>query len=299
LKINELDPEAGSADQLEAIRQNQGDEGPQAPDVIDIGLGYTGEAQSDGLITPYKVSSWDSIPDPVKDPAGSWWGNYFGVLTFVVNPDAVENIPQDWDDLLKPEYKGKVAMGGEVTKSNQAVMTVMAAGLSRTNGEIETAPEAGLQFWKEMKASGNLLPVIGNQDTLASGETPIVILWDYLALADRDLLAGNPNLEIVVPETGVLAGPYANAISAYAPHPNAARLWSEFIMSDEGQLLFLEGYAHPIRFFDMLERGVIPQDILDRFPPADAYKQAVFLTPEEMIAAKDYIVKNWVQVVGD
>jgi putative spermidine/putrescine transport system substrate-binding protein len=124
-----------------------------------------------------------------------------------------------------------------------------------------------------------------------------VIEWDYLALANRDALAGNPDIEIVVPKTGVVAGPYAGGISAFAPHPYAARLWWEFVMSDEGQNLYLKGYAHPIRFNDMVARGVVPQEMLDKLPPAESYEVAVFPTVEELTASNKIITENWRRVV--
>jgi putative spermidine/putrescine transport system substrate-binding protein len=295
IEINELNPDAGSADELEAIRANKDSKGPQAPDVIDIGVGHTATAMADGLVAPYKNSNWDTIP--MKDEAGHWWAEYYGVLAFeVVKPD-VANTPQDWEDLLKPEYKGQVAMAGDVLKSNQAVQTVMAAGLSRTGGDILKAPEAGLQFWKEMNDSGNFIPVIADQGRIAARETLIVMEWDYLALANRDTLAGNPELDIVVPKTGVLAGPYAGGISAYAPHPFAARLWWEFVMGDEGQNLYLKGYAHPSRFNDMVKRGVVPQAMLDKLPPAENYANATFLTVEQLQVSNKYITDNWRKVV--
>jgi putative spermidine/putrescine transport system substrate-binding protein len=295
MKVNELNPDAGSADELEAIKANKDSKGPQAPDVIDVGIGYTDQAKTDGLLAKYKNSNWATIP--LSDPDGYWWAEYYGVLVFEVSKPAIENTPQDWEDLLKPEYKGKVAMAGDVLKSNQSVMTVMASGLSRSGGDIDKAPEAGLQYWKELNDAGNFIPVIADQGKIAQGETPIVMEWDYLALANRDALAGNPDLEIVVPKTGVLGGPYCGGISAYAPHPAAARLWWEFVMSDEGQLLYLKGYAHPIRFVDMVKRGVVPQAMLDKLPPAAAYENAVFLTVEQQNTAKKYITENWRKVV--
>ena len=54
------------------------------------------------------------------------------------------------------------------------------------------------------------------------------------------------------------AGVYVQAISAYAPHPNAAKLWMEYLYSDEGQLGWLKGYCHPIRFNDLVARGHDP-----------------------------------------
>ena len=295
LKINELDPNAGSADELAAIEANKESKGPQAPDTIDIGVGHTANAMAKGLLAKYKVSTWDTIE--MKDPDGYWWAEYYGALAFEVSKPAIENSPQDWEDLLKPEYKGKVAMAGDVLKSNQSVMTVYAAGLSRAGGDKTKAAEMGLQFWKEVNDAGNFIPVIADQGTIAQGETPIVMEWDYLALANRDSLAGNPETEIIIPKTGVIAGPYAGGISAYAPHPYAARLWWEFIMSDEGQLIYLKGYAHPIRFNDMAKRGVVPADLAAKLPPAEAYANAVFLSVEELQAATTYITENWRSVV--
>jgi len=293
--FNELNPDAGSADELEAIRANKNSKGPQAPDCIDIGIGYTKTAKEEGLLAKYKVATWDTIP--IKDPDGYWFAEYYGVLTFEVIKDPSIPVPQDWPDLLKPEYKGKVAMAGDVLKSNESVMTVFASGLSRANGDIKAAPQAGLEFWKEMNEKGNFIPVIADQGRIAAGETPVTVEWDYLALGNRDALNGNPDLEVVVPKTGVVASPYSGGISAYAPHPYAARLWWEFVMSDEGQNMLLKGYAHPIRFNDMVKRGVVPQEMLDKLPPAEAYEKAVFPTVEELDEIKAYITENWRKVV--
>src|SRR5471030_2250726 len=62
LKVNELNPDAGSGDEVEAIKANKGNTGPQAPDVIDVGLSFGPTAQAAGLLQPYKVSTWASIP---------------------------------------------------------------------------------------------------------------------------------------------------------------------------------------------------------------------------------------------
>lgn len=297
LEINELDPNAGSGDELEAIRANKDNAGPQAPDVIDVGFAFGPQAKDEGLTQPYKVSTWASIPQDLKDPDGHWYGDYYGVLAFEVNTDVVTNVPQDWADLLKPEYKGQVALAGDPRTSNQAIQSVYAAGLSRT-GDLATAGEAGLQFFAELNQAGNFVPVIGNTGTLASGETPILIQWDYLALSSRDTLAGNPPVEAVVPQSGILGGVYVQGISAYAPHPEAAKLWMEYLYSDEGQLVWLSGYGHPIRYNDMVNRGVIPADLAAQLPPAELYARAVFPTLAQLEVAKTVITENWDSVVN-
>lgn len=298
LTVNELNPDAGSADELEAIRANKDNKGPQAPDVIDVGFSFGPQAKSEGLLLPYKVSTWDTIPENVKDADGYWYGDYYGVLSFAVNKDLVEDNPLDWPDLLKPEFANSVALAGDPRASNQAILGVYAAGLSGGGAAGEEAGAKGLEFFAEMNKAGNFVPVIGKSGTLAQGATPVVIWWDYNALSGRDALAGNPPMDVVIPASGVVAGVYVQAISAFAPHPNAAKLWMEHLYSDEGQLGWLKGYCHPIRFLDLAERGVIPQELLDALPPPEAYEAAVFPTIEEQEAMKTVVTEGWDKVVG-
>ncbi len=298
IEVTELNPDAGSADELEAVRANKGNTGPQAPDVLDVGLSFGPAAQSEGLLQPYKVSTWDTIPDDAKEADGHWYGDYYGVMAFAVNTDLVENVPTSFADLLKPEYAGQVALAGDPRASNQAILGVMAAGMARGAEPGAASAEAGLAFFKELNEAGNFVPVIGKAGTLAQGTTPIVIAWDYNALAWRDSLAGNPPVEVVVPSDATLAGVYVQAISAYAPNPNAAKLWMEHLYSDEGQLGWLKGYCHPIRFNDLVARGVVPQELMDALPPADAYERAVFPTIDGVNANSEGVKAGWDSVVG-
>jgi putative spermidine/putrescine transport system substrate-binding protein len=298
LKVNELNPYAGSGDQIEAVKANKGNKGPQAPDVIDVGLSFGPSAKKEGLLQPYKVSTWDTIPREHKDPEGYWYGDYYGVLAFLVNTDIIKTPPRDWEDLRKTEYRHAVALPGDPRSSNQAIQSVFAAGLSMTRGDAASAAEAGLKFFAELSRTNNFVPAVGRVASLAQGATPIIIMWDYYALAIRDTLKGNPRIEVIVPKSGVLAGTYVQAISAYAPHPNAAKLWMEYLYSDEGQLGWLKGYCHPIRFQNLLDTGKVPADLLAKLPPADAYARALFPTIEQQDRAKQVITKHWDIVVG-
>lgn len=167
LDVNELNPDAGSGDEIEAIKANKGNKGPQAPDVIDVGLSFGPTAKADGLLMPYKVSTWDSIPDTAKDADGAWYGDYYGVLSFVVNTDIVKNVPKDWDDLKKPEYANSVAFAGDPRVSNQAVQAVYAAGIATGEKDATKAGEAGLKFFADVNKAGNFVPVIGKSASLA------------------------------------------------------------------------------------------------------------------------------------
>ncbi len=296
IEVNELNPDAGSIDEIEAIKANKDNKGPQNPDVIDVGYGFGPQLIEEKLTLPYKVSTWDTIPADSKDAEGNWYGDYYGVLAFEVNKDVVANVPQDWADLLKPEYKGQVALSGDPRASAQAQMSIYAAALA--NGGTLDNVEPGLEFFKELNAVGNFVPVIAKQATVSKGETPVIMSCDYNALADKNALAGNPEIEVVIPKTGVIAGVYIQAISAYAPHPNAAKLWMEFLYSDEGQLIWLKGGCHPIRYNDMAARGIIPEELSAALPPAEAYKAAVFPSIDQINNAKAVISEKWMSVVG-
>jgi putative spermidine/putrescine transport system substrate-binding protein len=298
LTVNELNPDGSSGQELQAIVANKDNKGPQAPDVIDVGLGFGPQAMEQKLITPYKVSTWNDIPDSAKDPDGNWYGDYYGVMAFEVNSDVVPNAPQDWSDLLKPDYKNDVALSGDPRQAAQAVQGVFAAGLSADNGDVAGAADAGLNFFAQLNKAGNFVPIIAKTGQVAKGETPISITWDYLSLADADTLKGNPKITTVVPKTGVVAGVYIQAISAYAPHPNAAKLWEEYLYSDEGQLTWLKGYCHPIRFNALAQANKIPADLMAKMPPAENYAKAVFPTLDQQTAYKTAITTKWDSVVG-
>jgi putative spermidine/putrescine transport system substrate-binding protein len=296
LTLNELNPDAGSADELTAIEANKDNPGPQAPDVIDVGLSFGPEAKEKGLIRAYKVPTWDTIPDAAKDADGFWYGDYYGVLAFEVNTGVVDKVPADWGDLTAADYKNQVALAGDPRASNQAIQTVYASALAN-GGSLDDA-QPGLDFWKKVVDAGNFVPTIANAGTIAQGETPITVRWTYNALANRDEAAaagGDAQIEVVVPATGRFAGVYVQAISAFAPHPNAAELWMDFLYSDEGQNIWLKGYCHPIRYENLVAEGKVPQAQLDKLPDVEG---AVFPTLDQLNAAKELITTQWDTVVG-
>lgn len=295
IKVNSINPEAGSADELQAIRDNRENRGPQAPDVIDVGPAFGPLARDEGLLAPYKVMTWDTI-DGEKDPDGYYYTDYNGVMVFEINQDVISDIPQDWQDLLDPKYKGQIALAGDPRSSNQAAQSVYAAALA--NGGSLDNVEPGLEFFKELNARGNLLPLIANTGSIAKGETPITFQWNYLALANDEAFKGNPPLEIVYPGSVNWGGFYLQAISAFAPHPAAARLWQEFLYSDEGHLIWMEGFCAPARLAHMLERGVVPEELKTKLPDPAIINSAVVPNADQLSAARELIKERWDSVVG-
>jgi putative spermidine/putrescine transport system substrate-binding protein len=292
IPINNLNPDGSSQQELDAITANKTNKGPAAPDVVDVGLSYGPKAVSEGLVTPYKVSTWADIPDSAKDADGNWYGDYYGVMAFEVNTSVVKNVPQDWSDLLT-QPKNSVALAGDPTQSNQAVSAVWAAGLGN-GGSLDNA-QPGLDFFKKLNDAGIFVPVIGKTATVAQGETPIRIAWTYNALADKDSLKGNPPITVVVPKSGRLGGMYVQAISAFAPHPNAAKLWMEYLYSDEGQIAWANGYCNPIRYDAMVKANKIPADVAAKLPDSAG---AALPTLAQIEAANKTITTGWATSVG-
>ncbi len=289
LKVNEINPDAGSGDELEAVKANKDNKGPQAPDVLDVGPAFGVQAVEDKLVVPYKVATWDSIPENLKDKDGYRTGNYYGVMAMQVNVDAVPSVPTDFADLLKPEYKGMVSLNDPRTGNSQAQAVFNAALASGGSADDTTK---GMEFFSKLNESGNFIPS-NNAQTFGKGETPIVFDWDYNALAARDKAAGNPKIEVIIPKGAQLGGHYVTQISAYAPHPNAAKLWMEHVFSDEGQLVFISGYCHPARYNDLVAKKLIPADLAAKLPADELYAKAVFPTLEQLNKHKKVIADNW------
>jgi putative spermidine/putrescine transport system substrate-binding protein len=293
LKITNANPNGSSAEENQAVKSLKGQD--RAPDVLDVGPSFAAEGKDGGLYAQYKNSNWDTIPDDQKDADGYWVGDYWGAISLGANTK-VAPLPATWADLKKSDYKGKVALNGDPRESGSAFAGVLAASVA--NGGSLDDIQPGIDFFKELKDMGNFILVDATPATVANGQSPVTIDWDYLQIAYGSEFKSNIKWEVTVPADAVVGNFYCQAINADAPNPWAARLWQEFLYSDEGQLLWLKGFSHPVRFQDMSDRGVIPQDLLDKLPSADLYKDVQFPTPAQSDAAKAVIADGWAEVGG-
>ena len=293
LRITNDNPEASSAQENQAVRSLKGD--PRAPDVLDVGPSFAIEGAAEGLYARYYNRFFHTVPRAMKDGRGYWVADYWGVVSFGVNRNVVSRVPQSWADLLRPEYRNRVALNGNPLSSGSAVAGVYSAALANGGSLNDIGP--GIDFFKRLKDAGNFIPVAANPQTIASGQTPIVIDWDYLNLGYQKEFP-SARITVSVPKTGVYGAYYCQAINATAPHPWAARLWQEFLYSDQGQLLWLKGYAHPARFTDMVKRKVIPAAMLKALPAPQAYSKVRFATSRQLRDARAKIASEWPRKVG-
>jgi putative spermidine/putrescine transport system substrate-binding protein len=293
LKLTNDNPDGSSAQENQAVRSLKGDS--RAPDVLDVSPSFAIAGANEGLYAKYFNNYFGSVPRAMKDGRGFWVGDYWGVISFGVNRAVVSNVPKSWNDLLKPEYKNKVALNGSPLTSGSAFAGVYSAALA--NGGSLTNIGPGIDYFKRLKDAGNFIPVQATPQTIASGQTPITIDWDYLNLA---YVKEFPSAKIAVsiPTTGVYGAYYCQAINATGPHAYAARLWQEFLYSDVGQLLWLKGYSHPARFTDMARRKVVPSALLKALPAAALYANVKFAGPAAQTKAKAVVTTEWPAKVG-
>jgi putative spermidine/putrescine transport system substrate-binding protein len=281
VKVNEAAPTDSSEQEIQAAKTNKGLD--NAPDVFDLGL--TVALQNTGMFAPYKVAGWKDIPANLKDASGRYYGDYGGYMAIGYDSSKVP-APHALADLLKPAYKAKVALNGDPTQAGSAFAAVGLAAVQSGGTVADFTP--GIAFFKKLHQAGNLLKVDPTTATIASGETPVVFDWDYLSLAGQ---AANKNWRVtVLPGTGY-AGYYNQAINKDAPHPAAARLWEEFLYSDQGQNLWLGGGARPARAAAMQSAGTIDAAKFKALPPAPA--KSVVPTESQSKAAAALLSKEW------
>jgi putative spermidine/putrescine transport system substrate-binding protein len=293
IKMNEENPDGSSSDEITAVKTRKGQD--RAPDVLDLGQAFALSGAAEGLFAPYKVATWDKLPDTLKDPNGLWYNDYGGYISIGCDAKKVGTCPKTFADLLKPEYKGKVAMNGNPTKAGSAFAGVFAASLANGGSFDDIGP--GLEFFKKLKEVGNFNPVETTTATVEKGETPISIDWDYLNAKYADeFKAKGLDWQVVVPEDGKYAAYYAQAINKDAPHPAAARLWMEFLYSPEGQNLYLKGYARPALLPAMEADNTADPELVAKLPKVEG--TPTFPTEEQIKKAQEAIATGWSAAVA-
>ncbi|MDX6421787.1 MAG: putative spermidine/putrescine transport system substrate-binding protein [Trebonia sp.] len=262
IQVTDENPDGTSQDELNAIQQTKGQS--RAPDVVDVGTAFAAKGQTAGDWAPYQVATWSSIPASSKEPTGQYYADYGGYVAIGYDSSRVKTPPTSFKSLLTGPYKNMVALNGSPTQAGAAFAGVYAAALSNGGSFANIAP--GVAYFKRLKQAGNFVPVTGSASTMESGQTPILVWWDYLLASEVG--AKYKNLKIVIPTDSHYAAYYDQAVSKYAPDPAAARLWEEYLYSTEGQNLFLDGGTRPIELPSLVSAGTVDKAAYAALPPA-------------------------------
>lgn len=295
VEVDVSSPDASSAEELQALRTLAGQS--TLPDVVDIGSSFTQVAVDDGLVEPYVPTVFDEIPDDLKDPDGYWTAAYYGVLSIGVNADEVD-VPTSFADLLDEQYKGRISLGGDPREGAAQFAVVYAAALA--NGGSLDDIQPGIDFFETLASEGYLVNTSSNAAALSTGEAAVTFDWNYNYWGYADeVRASGVDLQTVVPEDGVFGNFYAQPVTTGSPQPNAGRLWVEWLLSDEGAIIYARSGAVPARYTTMVEAGTIPDDVLDALPPAEILDEVEFPSAEQRDAATELVVDQWGEKVAN
>nr|WP_308296876.1 extracellular solute-binding protein [Streptomyces sp. ISL-44] len=295
IKVMVEDPEGTSQDEINALKEHRG--AGRAPDVVDVGGSFAQSAARQGLLAPYEVAPFDQIPKEQKDPHARWYNDYGGYISIGCDAKRVKTCPSTFADLPKPEYKGQVSLNGDPTKSGSAFAGVYAAALA--NGGSFDNIQPGIDFFAELRKNGNFIPVESTPATIAKGQTPISIDWDFLNLGYADDFrkkGGNVDWRTAIPFDGSFAEYYANAVNKDAPHPAAARLWQEYSFSPEGQNIRLGAYARPVLMDAMEKDGTLDKAAAAKLPTVEG--TPTFPTEAQTEKARETVNRGWAEAVS-
>jgi putative spermidine/putrescine transport system substrate-binding protein len=287
IRVTDANPDGSSAQEIQAIESLKGQS--RAPDVLDLGTSFAIEGDQKGLLAPFKVPEWMDIPSSAKATDASWYDDYGGYVAIGYDPKYVKTPPTSFKSLENPIYKGQVAINGNPTQAGAAFAAVYAAALANGGSYNNIMP--GIQYFATLHNDGIFVPVTGSEATVASGQTPILIWWDYLQATE--VKAEIPSYKIIVPSDAHYAGYYSQAISKTAPDPAAARLWEVFLYSAQGQNLWLEGYTRPIELNTMVSAGTVNKAAYAKLPAVNGGGTLKLPTAAQLAKAEALVLKDW------
>jgi putative spermidine/putrescine transport system substrate-binding protein len=207
-------------------------------------------------------------------------------------------VPRSFADLKKPEYKGKVTLNGDPREAGAAFATVVAASLANGGSFDDITP--GIDYFAELKKSGNLQTIDVTPAAILSGDVPIALDWTYNFPALKpELEKVGFEMDIVVPSDGFYGGFYAQSVVSDPVHPCAARLWLEHITGNEGALGYLEGGAIPARYAALEAAGLISEADKANLPTPEQIEQIQFPTQAQTDAMKAQLTEQWGPKVAD
>jgi putative spermidine/putrescine transport system substrate-binding protein len=305
IKVLDTNPNGTSADEINEINLYKKNPALE-PDVLDLSVAFAQKAVNGEpgvfkgpIFERYKLSEWNELPASWKDANGYWSYDYAGVVTIGYNADAIKTPVTGWSSLLGSAFKNAVGLDNSPTSSGAGAGAVIAAAVD--NGGSVANVQPGLNWFKKLKQAGNFNPV----EAGGAGDGPMAdkavlatVDWSYLEQQWKVELAKSPGIDwkVVVPSGQPYASYYAMAISSYAPHPAAARLWEEYLYGVSGANIRAESGAVPSTWQTMVKNGTASAAAKAAIPTFST--APVIATPTDVTNDVALIEKDWQSAVG-
>ncbi|HWT80702.1 MAG TPA: ABC transporter substrate-binding protein [Candidatus Methylomirabilis sp.] len=227
-------------------------------DVVSVSdPGYYLALQARGALLPYVSRYAGTIPAPFKDQDGQWNSNRVINMVMAYNTKFIsaDQAPRRWTDLTDPKWQGKITVaspsyGGTSLNWVAGMLKLYGWKFFEDLGKNKPLMTEGHQPGMQLVASG---------ERLLSGE-----MNDYDARAS---VVRGQSVAIVIPQEGVVAIPSPMAIMKATVRPNAAKLFVDYLLSEEGQVIMVEDeYYYSPRTDVAPPKGAIPLGDLKVIP---------------------------------
>ena len=243
---------------------------------------------AEGLLEPYEAVNASHLTNAMyKHPENMWFGIYKGILGFMVNTDELTRLgleaPQDWQDLLKPEYQGLIWLSNYNTAGTAKLVI---------NTMIQKyGHDEGIQYLVDLDKNIEVYTKSGSGPSKNVGTGECVIGIGFLHDGITQILDnGYDNISLIIPSTGTSFEIGATAIFKGAAHPNAAKLWIEYALSPECVELGQQNGSYQFLVIDNAKQpeaaaqfGLDPENVMD-YDFEDATKNIKTYIEEVMTA---------------
>ncbi len=202
------------------------------------------DAVAKDVVAPFEPVNFDKLPAELHDKDGKWFTVHKLNIAFLVNKKLVKETPKSWADLLKAEYKNSIVyLDPRSTGQGQVVVFGSAFG---NGGDMDNI-QPGIDYLAHLHETGNVLRTVGTTPyaQFLKGEIPIWIGYENDGLKAKYKDGMGDDIDVVIPQEASAAAPYAISMVKNGPNPSAAKLWLNYIMTDQGQATFAEGYVRP------------------------------------------------------
>lgn len=223
---------------------------------------------AEGLLEAYEAENASHLlGSQYRDPDGYWYGIYKGILGFMVNKDELERMnleaPADWQDLLKPEYKGLIWLSNYNTAGTAKLVI---------NTMIQKyGHDEGIQYLVDLDKNIQVYTKSGSGPSKNVGTGECVIGIGFLHDGITQIVDnGYENVQLIIPSSGTSFEIGATAIFKGAKHPNAAKLWVEYALSPECVELAAKNGSYQFLVIDNAQQpeqaaefGLDPENVMD------------------------------------